>query len=135
MKTLLLDTNVVSYLMRGHALGRAYRPLLANHALAVSFMTVAELYEGAYRNNWGTAMRHALDKISPPPLRIAAVRDHSDSRAFTAFRPSDCQVGEAGRRSTRPEFPGLPKRGFCHRSFYTSYKKFKLYLATEAPLE
>jgi len=63
VKTLLLDTNVVSYLMRGHALGRAYRPLLANHALAVSFMTVAELYEGAYRNNWGTAMRHALDKI------------------------------------------------------------------------
>jgi len=77
VKTLLLDTNVVSYLMRGHALGRAYRPLLANHALAVSFMTVAELYEGAYRNNWGTAMRHALDKNL-----ASAPKNRSRARSF-----------------------------------------------------
>ena len=122
MKTLLLDTNVVSYLMRGHALGQAYRPLLANHALAVSFMTVAELYEGAYRNNWGTAMRHALDKISPPPLRIAAVRDHSDSRAFTAFRPSDCQVGRQGDARLGQNFQGCRKGVFAIDPFIRAIK-------------
>ena len=63
MKTLLLDTNVVSYLMRDDPLARLYRPHLANHSLAISFMTVAELYEGAFRANWGSAKRGYLDKI------------------------------------------------------------------------
>ncbi len=63
MKTLLLDTNIVSYIMRSHSLGRLYRPLLADSALAISFMTVAELYEGAFRGNWGAVRRRALDHI------------------------------------------------------------------------
>jgi tRNA(fMet)-specific endonuclease VapC len=60
---LLLDTNVVSYLMRDDLLARVYRPRLVNHALAISFMTVAELYEGALRANWGSAKRRALDEV------------------------------------------------------------------------
>lgn len=72
MRTLLLDTNVVSYLIRSHVLGRVYRPLVAHHALAVSFMTVAELYEGAYRNDWGTARRRALDEIQHSFIVIAS---------------------------------------------------------------
>ena len=63
MKTLLLDTNIVSYLMRSDPMARVYRPHLANHVLAVSFMTVAELYEGAFRANWGSAKRRYLDHI------------------------------------------------------------------------
>jgi predicted nucleic acid-binding protein len=38
---LLLDTNIVSYLMRGHTLAAAYQPLLAGETLAVSFATIA----------------------------------------------------------------------------------------------
>jgi predicted nucleic acid-binding protein len=49
----VLDTNVVSYLMKGHDLARLYRQHLEGKTLAVSFMTVAELYEGAYRRAWG----------------------------------------------------------------------------------
>ena len=48
MSTLVLDTNIVSYLMRGHRLARTYRPHLEGHTLTISFMTVGE-YEGAYR--------------------------------------------------------------------------------------
>ncbi len=30
-----------------------YRPLLKGHVLAISFMTVAELFQGAFRAGWG----------------------------------------------------------------------------------
>ena len=51
----MLDTNIVSYMMRGHRLAGLYRPHLEGHTLAISFMTVGELYEGAYRGAWGRA--------------------------------------------------------------------------------
>jgi len=53
VSTLVLDTNVVSYLMGGHTLSSRYRPHLEGHTLAISFMTVGELYEGAFRKGWG----------------------------------------------------------------------------------
>ena len=53
MNTLVLDTNIVSFLMRGHQLADLYLPYLEGHTLAVSFMTVGELYEGAFRAGWG----------------------------------------------------------------------------------
>ncbi len=52
MNTLILDTNIVSYHMKGHRIFRRYQPRLEGHTLAISFMTVAELYEGAFRDNW-----------------------------------------------------------------------------------
>lgn len=78
MKNLLLDTNIVSYLMRSDPLAREYRPHLANHSLAISFMTVAELYEGAFRGNWGADKRRYLDEIHgsfvviPPDRKLCA---------------------------------------------------------------
>ncbi len=53
MQSVLLDTNLVSYLMRGDPRAELYRPHLERKTLAISFMTVAELYEGAYRSGWG----------------------------------------------------------------------------------
>ncbi len=53
MSTLILDTNVVSFLMKAHPLSKPYRPHLEGHTLAISFMTVGELYEGAFRSAWG----------------------------------------------------------------------------------
>ncbi len=61
MATRLLDTNIVSYLMKGHTLADAYRSFLEGHALAISFMTVAELYEGAFRARWGRRRKDALE--------------------------------------------------------------------------
>jgi predicted nucleic acid-binding protein len=51
--TRLLDTNIVSYVLKGHTLAARYQPHLAGHTLAIAFMTVAELYEGALRAGWG----------------------------------------------------------------------------------
>src|SRR5262245_42187075 len=61
MATRALDTNIVSYLMKGHTLAERYRPHLEGHTLVVSFMTVAELFEGAYRARWGSRRRAALE--------------------------------------------------------------------------
>ena len=52
MGVLLLDTNVVSYFMKGHTFAASYRPLVAGHTLAISFMTLAELYDGALSAGW-----------------------------------------------------------------------------------
>jgi predicted nucleic acid-binding protein len=49
---LVLDTNIVSYLMRGDSRGEVHRRHFQGKTLAISFMTVGELYEGAYRRGW-----------------------------------------------------------------------------------
>lgn len=53
MSAVVLDTNVVSFLMKGHPLAKGYRRHLEGRTLAISFMTVGELYEGACRARWG----------------------------------------------------------------------------------
>lgn len=63
MSTLILDTNIVSYLMRNHSLAQKYRRHLEGNTLAISFMTVGELYEGAYRANWSSDRMQELQSI------------------------------------------------------------------------
>ncbi|MGD0093207.1 MAG: PIN domain-containing protein [Planctomycetota bacterium] len=62
MTPLLLDTNVVSYLLKGHPLAAGYRPLLENRTLLICFMTVGELYEGAHRAGWGLERMNGLER-------------------------------------------------------------------------
>lgn len=57
----VLDTNVISYLMKSHPFAEGYLPHLKGHVLAVSFVTVAELYEGALRARWGRKRRETLE--------------------------------------------------------------------------
>jgi tRNA(fMet)-specific endonuclease VapC len=49
----VVDTDVVSFLFKGDTHAEAYRQHLQGKTLAVSFMTVAELYQWAYVRNWG----------------------------------------------------------------------------------
>ena len=53
MSTVIVDTDVVSFLMKGDTRAALYRPHLEGTIAAVSFMTVAELYQWAYIRNWG----------------------------------------------------------------------------------
>ena len=53
MTPLIVDTNVISYLMLDRPLAEPYRPILQGNALGISFMTVAELYQGAFKDRWG----------------------------------------------------------------------------------
>ena len=51
--TTIVDTDVVSFLFKGDTRAQLYRPHLQGKTLALSFMTVAELYQWAYIRNWG----------------------------------------------------------------------------------
>ena len=57
----VLDTNIVSYLMKGDPLARHYKPHLQGRLLAVAFITVGELYFGAEKNRWGEGKRRDLE--------------------------------------------------------------------------
>ncbi len=50
---LVVDTDVVSFLFKADTRAAAYRPRLEGNTLAVSFMTVAELYQWAFVRDWG----------------------------------------------------------------------------------
>lgn len=41
---IILDTNVVSYLMKGGPLAEAYAPHVQGKLLAIAFITVGEMY-------------------------------------------------------------------------------------------
>jgi tRNA(fMet)-specific endonuclease VapC len=53
MSTVIVDTDVVSFLMKGDTRAAVYRPHLEGRIVALSFMTVAELYQWAYVRHWG----------------------------------------------------------------------------------
>ena len=55
MDSVLLDTDVFSYLTRnGDARGDAYRPHIRGKTVAISFITVGEVYFGAEKRKWGS---------------------------------------------------------------------------------
>jgi predicted nucleic acid-binding protein len=61
--TVIADTNVVSYVLKGSELGLRYAPLLRGRIIAVSFMTVAEMLYGARIADWGPARRDKLEEV------------------------------------------------------------------------
>ena len=52
---ILCDTDVVSFIFNGHTYAEYFKPYLTNKTLAISFMSIAEIYYGAYHGNWGTS--------------------------------------------------------------------------------
>ena len=77
---LILDTNIVSYLMRGGPQGEAYAPHLQGPLLAIAFVTVGEMYFGAEVKNWGVNKRRQLETT----LRnfIVIPYDHEIARCY-----------------------------------------------------
>ena len=53
MGPVLVDTDVISMIFKGHTQAEAYKHLLRGRALLVSFMSIAELYLWAQRRHWG----------------------------------------------------------------------------------
>lgn len=80
MNEVLLDTNVVSYLLR-EADTRAglYRPHIQNRTAVISFVTVGELYYWAERRKWGAVRMRSMEErindaiILPYDLEICRV--------------------------------------------------------------
>lgn len=76
----ILDTNIVSYLMKGGPLAEAYVPHVQGKLLAIAFITVGEMYFGAEKNNWGEQKRKALETT----LRnfVVVPYDHEIARCY-----------------------------------------------------
>jgi tRNA(fMet)-specific endonuclease VapC len=76
----LLDTNVVSYIMKGYPLAEAYFPYIKDALIAISFITVGEMYYGAEHAGWGEAKRKRLET----ELRnyIVVPYDHEIARCY-----------------------------------------------------
>jgi len=83
---LVLDTNVVSYLMRGGTEAELYAPLLENRLLAITFITVGELYYGAEHRNWGEQRKKSLET----QLRnfVVIPYDHEIARTYGKIQAS-----------------------------------------------
>lgn len=58
---LLLDTNIVSYLLKQKPEAPLYLPLLEGKLLCISFVTVGELLFWAEDARWGTQRRSQLE--------------------------------------------------------------------------
>ena len=64
MSVVLLDTSVASLLhpkKKSAALRASYEPHMRGQTLALSFQTVAELWDWAENNRWGDKARQGLD--------------------------------------------------------------------------
>jgi predicted nucleic acid-binding protein len=77
---IILDTNIVSYLMRGGREADAYAPHVQGKLLAIAFITVGELYFGAENRNWGDSKRKKLETT----LRnfVVIPYDHEIARCY-----------------------------------------------------
>ena len=62
MESVLVDTNVVSYLVNGDSRGSRYRGELDGRRLCISFVTVGELRLGMILRNWGTRRREHVEQ-------------------------------------------------------------------------
>ena len=59
----LMDTNVASFILKGHSLAHRYRRHLQGHQLAVSFMTEGELFEWGFSARWSKSRFAQLEDL------------------------------------------------------------------------
>jgi predicted nucleic acid-binding protein len=78
-ETVLLDTDVYSYLLNGSRQSATYQQQIEGKYLALSFISIGELYFGAYRKNWG-------------PSRIAALRNSFNSVIIVPYDHEICEA-------------------------------------------
>ena len=85
VEAVLVDTDVFSYLMNGSGYAALYKPHVEGKLIAVSFITVGELYFGAKRKNWGDAkvadLKDRLRAVTIVPYDDSVCRVYADIKA------------------------------------------------------
>ncbi|MCP2164543.1 PIN domain-containing protein [Goodfellowiella coeruleoviolacea] len=81
VRYVLVDTDVVSYLMKNGPQAEHFRPHLIGRIPTVSFVTVAELHHGAYNGGWGERKMACQTWRSPttPPTTEQHARGTADT--------------------------------------------------------
>lgn len=82
----------MSYFLRNSSEAALCRPHVENRIAALSFQTVAELWHGALKKQWGEEKRHALDNL----IRrfVVLIADEATARAWAELK---VVAEEAGR--------------------------------------
>lgn len=62
MSLLLIDTDIASFIFKGSEYADPYLPILNGQELALSFMTVAELFQWVIFRHWGDRRLAQLDQ-------------------------------------------------------------------------
>lgn len=97
MSIVLLDTNIVSFILKGDSRAHLYEPHLVNNEAAISLMTVAELFQWAGVHKWGEQRTNQLERYLLQSYTILGV-DMLTSRLWGDVRAM-------GQRSGRPISP------------------------------
>ena len=120
MERRLIDTNVLSFILKEDTRAARYLPHLTNRKLYIAFMTLAEIYHWMIKANWNPAkvirVRKSLknygmlnydDEVGWEWAKIVAIKGHPIS------------VGDAwiGAVAMRFELPWLPT---IHQILHTS---------------
>ena len=79
MDAVLLDTDVFSYLNKGDTRADLYRPHVTGKTIALSFVTVGELYAWTVRKKWN-------------PKKIAALEQHIKAAIIVPYDLELCKV-------------------------------------------
>ena len=107
----VLDTNIVSYLMKGDPLAGQYKPHLQGRLLTVAFITIGELYFGAEKDRWGENKRmlleHTLRKFLVIPYDNAIARCYGRlvaerQRNGSPISPNDAWIAACAVRHSVP---------------------------------
>lgn len=98
MNTLVVDTDVISYLFKGDTRAALYRQHLQNAAPLVSFMTIAEMEHWALARNWGLQTRQRLQTHLSAYTQIMPDRDMCRLWAEIYFN-----VNSTGRKISVPD--------------------------------
>jgi predicted nucleic acid-binding protein len=84
-EAVLVDTDVFSYLMSGSRYAALYRPHVEGKLIAVSFITVGELYFGAKRKNWGSSkladLKDRLRTVTIVPYDVSVCLKYAEIKA------------------------------------------------------
>jgi predicted nucleic acid-binding protein len=91
MSLLLIDTDIASFIFKGSNYADAYMPVLSRHELALSFMTVAELFQWAILRQWGDRRLAELERYLSNYLVIPS--DLLLCRAWAQVRADRQSIG------------------------------------------
>jgi tRNA(fMet)-specific endonuclease VapC len=96
MEKLLVDTDVISYFLKGDSRASRYEKLVEGKQLMVSFMTVAELYAWAFQRKWGDKQFARLAEhltsyaICPSGRYLCLLWAHVSSTSKNRGNPISC---------------------------------------------
>lgn len=90
---IVVDTDVLSFVIKGDTRAAAYRPHLLGQGWLVSFMTIAELDRWTLARGWGAARRARLESL----LRYVAIC-YSNRELCRLW----AETTESARRAGRP---------------------------------